>query len=164
MRTRKKILLGVVTLALPATSFAVLGAPTMFAGAAAPAYPVACKMSATVTFNPPLTKAGTDTTNKAAVTTTTISGGSLTQLSVRRSRGCPEQRGHSDHGHQHRGHQGRQGRQGPALHHRILPGLCLHQHPEVLEEPGVDRRLDRGYGRQLDVHREEAVGRNQLLR
>ncbi len=89
MRAPKKILLGVVTLALPVTSFAILGAPSMFAGAAVPAYPVVCAMNATVTFSPTLTKAGTDTTNKAAVTTTTITGGSLTDCLSAASAGAP---------------------------------------------------------------------------
>lgn len=76
MRTRRKILIGVATLALPATSFLVLGGPTLFAGASsAPAFPVACKIAATVTFNPPLTMTGTVTSNKSAVTTMTITGG-----------------------------------------------------------------------------------------
>jgi hypothetical protein len=78
MQTRGKILFGVAALALAATSFAVFGAPDLFAGASTPSFPVACKISATVTFNPPLTLSGTQTTNRAAVTTTTISGGHLT--------------------------------------------------------------------------------------
>ena len=89
MHARRKILLVAIAVVLPATSFAVFGGPTLFAGAAAPAFPVACQMSATVTFNPPLTKAGTDTTNKAAVTTTTIAGGSLTNCLSAAAAGAP---------------------------------------------------------------------------
>jgi hypothetical protein len=77
MHTRRKILFGVAALALPLTGFAVLGTPMMFAGASAPAFPVVCKVAGTVTFSPALTKAGTHTTNKAAVTTVTISSGRL---------------------------------------------------------------------------------------
>jgi hypothetical protein len=73
MRTRRKILLGVATFALPATSFLVFGGPTIFAGASStPAFPVACKITATVMFNPPLTMAGTITSDKHAVTTMTV--------------------------------------------------------------------------------------------
>lgn len=77
MRTRRKILVGVATLALPVTSLLVFGGVTVFAGAAPPAFPVACKIKATVTFTPALTRTGTLTTNKSAVTTMTISGGHL---------------------------------------------------------------------------------------
>jgi hypothetical protein len=76
MRTRRKILIGVATLALPATSLLVVGGPAIFAGASStPSFPVTCKITATVTFNPPLTMAGTITTNKNAVTTMTVTGG-----------------------------------------------------------------------------------------
>lgn len=76
MRTRRKILIGVAALALPATSFLVFGGPTIFAGASSsPAFPVACKITASVTFTPPLTMTGTITTNKSAVTTMTITSG-----------------------------------------------------------------------------------------
>jgi hypothetical protein len=77
MRTRRKILVGAATLALPVTSLLVFGGVTVFAGASSPPFPVACKITATVTFNPPLTHTGTLTTNKSAVTTMTISGGHL---------------------------------------------------------------------------------------
>jgi hypothetical protein len=77
MKTRRRILFGVVALALPVTGFAIFGTPTMFAGASAPAFPVACKITATVTFSPALTQTGTHTTNPAAVTTVTVSGGHL---------------------------------------------------------------------------------------
>src|ERR1700722_6834403 len=77
MKTRRKIVFGVIALALPVTGFAVFGTPTMFAGASAPAFPVACKITATLTFSPALTQAGTHTTNRAAVTTVTISSGKL---------------------------------------------------------------------------------------
>jgi hypothetical protein len=79
MRTRRKILMGVATVALPATSFLVFGGPTIFAGASSsPAFPVACKITASVTFTPPLTMTGTITTSKSAVTTMTITGGHWT--------------------------------------------------------------------------------------
>ena len=77
MRTRRRILFGVLALALPVTGFAVFGTPSMFAGAAAPAFPVACKITATVTFSPALTKGGTHTTNPAARTTVTVTAGHL---------------------------------------------------------------------------------------
>src|SRR5580692_11117357 len=77
MKTRRKILFGVVALALPVTGFAIFGTPTMFAGASAPAFPVACKTTATLTFSPALTQGGTHTTNAAAVTTVTITAGHL---------------------------------------------------------------------------------------
>jgi hypothetical protein len=60
------------------TGIVVFGTPTIFAGAVVPQFPVACKLAATVTFNPPLTHSGTVTTNRTAVTTATITGGHLT--------------------------------------------------------------------------------------
>jgi hypothetical protein len=76
MRTRRKILIGVATIAFPATSFLVFGGPTIFAGASlTPQFPVACKITATVTFTPPLTMAGTITTDKNAGTTMDVTGG-----------------------------------------------------------------------------------------
>ena len=54
MLTRRRILFGVVALALPVTGFAVFGTPAMFAGAVAPAFPVACKITATVDLHPRL--------------------------------------------------------------------------------------------------------------
>jgi hypothetical protein len=54
-----------------------IAAVPMFAGASAPAFPVACKITATVAFAPGLTQAGTHTTNPAAVTTVTVSAGHL---------------------------------------------------------------------------------------
>jgi hypothetical protein len=76
MRTRRKILIGVATIALPVTSLLVVGGPAMFAGASlTPSFPVACKITATVTFTPPLTMAGTITTDKNAVTTMAVTGG-----------------------------------------------------------------------------------------
>ncbi len=77
MSARRRILSGVAALALPVTAFAVFGAPAIFAGAAAPAFPVACKITATVGFSPALTKTGTHTTSAAASTTVTISSGRL---------------------------------------------------------------------------------------
>jgi hypothetical protein len=77
MRTRRRILFGALALAVPVTGFAVFGTPSMFAGAAAPAFPVACKITADVTFSPALTKAGTHTTNPAARTTVTLTSGRL---------------------------------------------------------------------------------------
>lgn len=76
MRTRQKILMGMGALALPATSFLVFGGPILFAGASSsPVFPVACKITASVTFTPPLTMTGTTGTSKSAVTTMTITGG-----------------------------------------------------------------------------------------
>jgi hypothetical protein len=73
MRTRRKILIGVATFALPATSFVVLGGPNILAGASlTPSFPVACKITATVTFTPSLTMTGTITANKNAVTTMAV--------------------------------------------------------------------------------------------
>jgi len=89
MNNKVKVLLGALAIALPTASVAVITAPTMGAGAASPAFPVACKMSASVTFSPPLTKAGTVTTNKAAVQTTTISGGTLSNCESAASAGAP---------------------------------------------------------------------------
>ncbi len=77
MLTRRRVLFGVVALALPVTGFAVFGTPAMFAGASAPAFPVACKITANLTITPPLTQTGTHTTNRAAVTTVAITGWSL---------------------------------------------------------------------------------------
>ena len=77
MHGRRRILSGIVAVGLPLTGFAVFGTPSLFAGAAAPAFPVACKITATVTFSPALTQGGTHTTSSAAVTTVTISSGHL---------------------------------------------------------------------------------------
>ncbi len=77
MSARRKILFGVAAFALPVTGFAVLGTPAIFAGASAPAFPVACKITADLAFSPALTKAGTHTTSAAAATTVTISSGRL---------------------------------------------------------------------------------------
>lgn len=77
MQRRRRILLGIGALALPLTGVAIATTPMMFAGAAAPSFPVVCKVDGTVTFSPALTKAGTHTTNRAAVTTVTISSGRL---------------------------------------------------------------------------------------
>ena len=77
MKTRRRILFALTAFTLPVTGFAIFGMPTMFAGASAPAFPVACKITATVTFSPPLTATGTHTTSAAAVTTVTISSGHL---------------------------------------------------------------------------------------
>jgi len=49
----------------------------MFAGASAPAFPVACKITAALTITPALTQTGTHTTNRAAVTTVAITGWKL---------------------------------------------------------------------------------------
>jgi hypothetical protein len=77
MPKRRRILFAGLALALPVTGFAVFGTPSMFAGAAAPTDPVACNVAGTVTFTPALTETGTHTTNKAALTTVTITGGRL---------------------------------------------------------------------------------------
>ena len=79
MKIRRKLVHGALAFAflVPAGFVAALEGPSLLAGAAGPSFPVVCNMSATVTFSPPLTLAGTDTTNPAAVTTTTISGVTL---------------------------------------------------------------------------------------
>ncbi len=77
MLARRRVLLTVAALAIPATSIFVLGEPAIFAGASAPTYPVTCKVGGDITFTPPLTKTGTDTTNRAAFTTMSISSGKL---------------------------------------------------------------------------------------
>ncbi len=77
MSTRRRILFAALALAVPVTGFAVFGTPSLFAGATAPAFPVACKITATVTFSPALTKAGTHTTSATAVTTVTVASGHL---------------------------------------------------------------------------------------
>jgi hypothetical protein len=77
MSARRRILFGVAALAVPVTGFAVFGTPAIFAGASAPSFPVACKITATVAFSPALTKAGTHTTSASATTTVTISSGHL---------------------------------------------------------------------------------------
>ena len=89
MKRKIGVLIGAVVVAVPATIVATLTVPPMLAGAATPSYPVVCTMSATVSFSPPLTKAGTDTTNKAAVTTTTISNGRLSNCESAASAGAP---------------------------------------------------------------------------
>ncbi|HUY22634.1 MAG TPA: hypothetical protein VMV22_09860 [Acidimicrobiales bacterium] len=90
MRNRIKILVGALALAVPVACVAAVTVPALQAGASlAPAYPVVCKMSATVTFSPALTKAGVDTTNKAAVTSTTISGGTLSSCISADPAGAP---------------------------------------------------------------------------
>ncbi len=89
MNNKLKVLIGALAIALPTASVAAITAPTIDAGAAAPAYPVVCKMGASVTFSPPLTKTGTVTTNKAAVETTTISGGTLSNCESAASAGAP---------------------------------------------------------------------------
>jgi hypothetical protein len=89
MNNKLKVLLGALAIAVPTASVVAITSPTLIAGAAAPAYPVVCKMSATVTFSPPLTKSGTVTTNKAAVETTTISGGTLSSCESAAPAGAP---------------------------------------------------------------------------
>jgi hypothetical protein len=77
MGSRAKILLGIV-LGTPLVTTALLAATTpIFAGATAPQFPVVCKVNGTLTFNPPLTQTGTDTTSRSAVTTVTLTGGKL---------------------------------------------------------------------------------------
>ncbi len=77
MLRRRTILVGVAALALPATALVAFGGPTLFASALSPSFPVACKVTATVTFTPPLTQAGTIGTSRSAVTTMAITGGHL---------------------------------------------------------------------------------------
>jgi hypothetical protein len=94
MRIRPRILLGVAAVALPLTSFVVISTPSLFAGAAAPVFPVACKTAGTVTFSPALTLTGTQTTNSAAVTTVTITSGKMTACLSGATVGAP---GHGDY-------------------------------------------------------------------
>lgn len=75
-RTLKRTL-AVVIAAVPVAGLTALVEPVIVADAAVVAYPVMCDLSATVQFAPAMTPTGTDTTNKAAVTTTTISNVSL---------------------------------------------------------------------------------------
>ena len=89
MRGRRKVLWAVAVLAVPVTSFTVFGTPSIFAGAAAPTFPVACKVTADLTFTPPLTEGGTHTTNRSAVTTITLSSGKLTGCLSGASSGAP---------------------------------------------------------------------------
>ncbi len=77
MGTRAKIVSGVGAAALAATGL-VVSTTSVFAGATAPEFPVICKVNGTLTFNPPLTQGGTDTTSRAALTTVTLTGGKLT--------------------------------------------------------------------------------------
>jgi hypothetical protein len=56
MRNRKRILLGVVALAIPMATVASLGSPAL---AKAPPNPVSCGFGATVSISPPLSVAGT---------------------------------------------------------------------------------------------------------
>jgi hypothetical protein len=93
MKTRRRILFGVVAFALPFTSFLVLSTPSLFAGASAPVFPVACKTAGTITFSPALTATGTETTNRDAVTTVTITSGKLTACLSGATVGAP---GHGD--------------------------------------------------------------------
>jgi hypothetical protein len=95
MQTRRRILLGAVALAVPVTGFALLGTPSIFAGASSPSFPVVCKATATgdVAFNPPLTEGGTLTTDRGAVTQTVISGGHLQGCLSAAPAGAP---GHGD--------------------------------------------------------------------
>lgn len=87
--------MGAVALAVPITGFALLGTPSIFAGASSPSFPVVCKATATgdVAFNPPLTKGGTLTTDRGAVTQTIISGGRFNGCLSAAPAGAP---GHGD--------------------------------------------------------------------
>ncbi len=87
--------MGAVALAVPITGFALVGTPSIFAGASSPTFPVVCKATATgdVAFNPPLTKGGTLTTDRGAVTQTVISGGRLNGCLSAAPAGAP---GHGD--------------------------------------------------------------------
>src|SRR5579863_731357 len=116
MLARRRILFGVVALALPVTGFAVFGTPAIFAGASAPAFPVACKITATLTFSPALTATGTHGTSASAVTTLTISSG---HLPLRRAERSTWPRRHSHHGDQIPRHQTGD----EVLRHGVLPGL-----------------------------------------
>ena len=78
MGARTKILFVAAVATVLMTSVLVVEAPSIFAGATAPQFPVTCKVTGTVTFNPPLTHTGTTTTDRTAVTTVTIAGGKLT--------------------------------------------------------------------------------------
>jgi hypothetical protein len=90
MRTRTTVLIAAAALALPLVGLTALEAPTMFAGAAAPQYPVACKVAGDVAFNPPLTQSGTTGTSSSAVTTMTITSGKLTGCLSAAQAGAPD--------------------------------------------------------------------------
>ena len=89
MHRKIKILLAAAAIALPAVGIAAVTASTPVASAVASALPVMCKVSATVTFNPPLTKNGVDTTNKAAMNTATITNGQASACVSSDAHGAP---------------------------------------------------------------------------
>ena len=75
MRSRTSVVVAASAAAVAIASIVFVGAPSWIAGAGVPEFPVVCKVAGNVTFNPPLTQTGTPTTNKAAVTTMTITSG-----------------------------------------------------------------------------------------
>ena len=78
MGARVKVVLGATVAGALLGSLLVFEGPSIPAGAAAPQFPVTCRVSGTITFNPPLTQAGIHTTNRTDVTAATITGGKLT--------------------------------------------------------------------------------------
>ena len=94
MSTRRKILLPLAVVALGATGIGVVGGPTLFAGASlTPTFPVACKITATVTFTPPLSMSGTIGTSRSAVTTMSVTAAKWTGCLSAASATAP---GHGD--------------------------------------------------------------------
>lgn len=89
MRVRRKVVWGALALAVPATTIAVFGTPGIFAGAAAPTFPVACTAKADLAFTPALTENGTHTTNRSAVTAVTVTSGLLKGCITGDSEGAP---------------------------------------------------------------------------
>ena len=91
MKLRRTIVRGAVAFAflVPAAFVAALEGPSLLAFAAAPSFPVACNLSATVTFNPPLTPTGVQSGNSAAKETTTITGGTLSNCLSSDPAGAP---------------------------------------------------------------------------
>ena len=69
-----RVLIAVAALALPLT---VVG-PQLANAAATVYFPITCLIHGNVSYSPPLTQAGTDSTNKLANETTTITGANLT--------------------------------------------------------------------------------------
>ena len=81
---------GAFAVLLPVGLIAALEGPNLTAGAAPPpSFPVACNLSGTVNFSPPLTLAGVVSGNSGAVTTTTITGGTLSNCLSAASAGAP---------------------------------------------------------------------------
>ncbi|MGH9029526.1 MAG: hypothetical protein ACRDV4_07920 [Acidimicrobiales bacterium] len=77
-----------LVVAVPVGIVTALLGPSMFASAAAAQDPIMCNLSGSVTFNPPLTKAG-DNTGKGSVETVTLDGLSLSHCLSSDSSGAP---------------------------------------------------------------------------